>query len=96
MWATEGEDTCTRRPTPSSRQARTTTPVPVTLVRRKSVQLPAIKVNIRYGVSNCVAMGCSLSSDMMGDLPGSTFHADFWNTWDQSALEQLVQSQLNS
>jgi len=60
------------------------------------VQLPAIKVNIRYGVSNCVAAGCSLSSDMMGDLPGSTFHADFWNTWDQSVLEQLVQAQLNS
>jgi hypothetical protein len=60
------------------------------------VQLPAIKVNIRYGVSNCIAAGCSLSSDMMGDLPGSTFHADFWNTWDQSVLEQLVQAQLNS
>jgi hypothetical protein len=29
---------------------------------------------------------------MMGDLPGSTFHADFWNTWDPSALEQLVQA----
>jgi hypothetical protein len=39
-----------------------------------------VKVNIRYGVSNCVAAGCLLSSGMMGDLPGSTFRADFWNT----------------
>ena len=62
----------------------------------RPIQLPAIKVNIRYGVSNCIAAGCSLSSDMMGDLPGGTFHADFWNTWDQSVLEQLVQAQRNS
>jgi hypothetical protein len=33
---------------------------------------------------------------MMGDLPGSTFHADFSNTSDQSALEHLTLSQLNS
>ena len=48
------------------------------------------------GVSNRIAGGFSLSSDMMGDLPGSTFHADFWNTSDQSAVEQLALSQLNS
>jgi hypothetical protein len=60
------------------------------------VQLPAIKVDIRYGVSNCIASGCSLASDMMGDVPGSTFHADFWNTWNQSVLQQLITTQLNS
>jgi Domain of unknown function (DUF1996) len=60
------------------------------------VQLPAIKVDIRYNVSNCIVAGCSLVSDMMGDVPGSTFHADFWNTWDQSALEQIVGTQLNA
>ncbi|TMK19206.1 MAG: DUF1996 domain-containing protein [Actinobacteria bacterium] len=60
------------------------------------VQLPAIKVNIRYGVSNCIAAGCHLSSDMPGDVPGSTLHADFWNTWDQATLEQLVNTQLNA
>ena len=60
------------------------------------VQLPAIKVNIRYAVSNCIAAGCHLSSDMPGDVPGSTLHADFWNTWDQSTLEQLVNTQLNA
>ena len=39
-WATEGDDTCTRRGTPRSRQAVTTMPVPVTLVRRNSGQRP--------------------------------------------------------
>jgi hypothetical protein len=32
---------------------------------------------------------------MPGDVPGSTLHADFWNTWDQATLEQLVNTQLN-
>jgi hypothetical protein len=60
------------------------------------VQLPAIKVNIRYAVSNCIAAGCHLSSDMPGDMPGSSLHADFWNSWDQAVLEQLVNTQLNA
>jgi len=47
-------------------------------------------------VSNCIAAGCHLSSDMPGDVPGSTLHADFWNTWDQATLEQLVNTQLNA
>ena len=59
------------------------------------IQLPAIKVNIRFAVSNCIAAQCGLMSDMSGDVPGSTFHADFWNTWDQSVLEGLVATQLN-
>jgi len=53
-------------------------------------------VNIRYAVSNCIATKCSLSSDMAGDVPGGTLHADFWNTWNQSVLAQLVTTQLNA
>lgn len=59
------------------------------------VQLPAIKVNIRYDVSNCIAAKCHLASDMPGDQPGSTFHADYWNTWHQRLLKTFVNTKLN-
>ena len=36
------------------------------------------------------AVGAGLTSDHSGDVPGSTLHADFWNTWDQDVLEFLV------
>jgi hypothetical protein len=62
------------------------------------VQLPAVKVNIRFDVANCRAAGCYLASDMGApcSVPGCSLHADFWNTWDQAALERLVSSKLNS
>jgi hypothetical protein len=62
------------------------------------VQLPAIKVNIRFDVTICIAAGCYLSSDHAADcpVPGCSLHADFWNTWDQATLENLVNTKLNS
>lgn len=33
----------------------------------------------------------ALTSDLMaGAAPGTTMHADFWNTWDQATLEAMV------
>lgn len=62
------------------------------------VQLPAVKVNIRFGITNCKAAGCYLVSDQGApcSVPGCSLHADFWNTWDQAALERLVNTVLNA
>jgi hypothetical protein len=65
--------------------------------RGHPVQLPIIKVNIRYGISNCIAAKCHLVSDMMmgAPVPGASLHADFWNTWHQRLLKKLVATKLN-
>jgi hypothetical protein len=65
--------------------------------RTHPIQLPAIKVNIRYGISNCVAARCRLVSDMMmgAKVPGGSLHADYWNTWHQRLLNRLVATKLN-
>ncbi len=48
------------------------------------IRLPRIQLNVSYGgIETC--FGCYLSSGAP-----STFHSDFWNTWDQSTLEHLV------
>ena len=37
-----------------------------------------------------------LSSDpMTGTSDGQSMHADFWNTWDQAAFEQVVRNCVN-
>lgn len=61
------------------------------------VQLPHVKVNVRFNVSNCKQAGCRLSSDMMSPCTGNgcSLHADFWNTWNQVALINMVQTKLN-
>ena len=65
--------------------------------RTHPIQLPAIKVNIRYGISNCVAARCRLVSDMMmgAKVPGGSLHADYWNTWHQRLLNRFVATKLN-
>jgi hypothetical protein len=62
------------------------------------VQLPHVKLNIRFNVANCIAAGCYLSSDMGRAcvVKGCSLHADFWNTWNQQALIDLVRTKLNS
>jgi hypothetical protein len=60
------------------------------------VQLPAIKLNMRFDVSNCIEAECHLASDMSDMAPGSSLHADFWNTWQQDALVSLVSTKLNA
>lgn len=48
------------------------------------VALPRLAINVRWPVSD--ATHTMLSSEMMGIGP----HGDFWNTWDQDTLAQLV------
>lgn len=58
------------------------------------VKLPNIVMRVRFNVKDCIAAGCYLASDQ-GAAPGSTFHADFWNTWDQPTLEDMIATVLN-
>lgn len=48
-------------------------------------------------VTNCIQAGCVLSSDAAApcNVPGCSLHADFWNTWDQGALANMVRTKLN-
>lgn len=56
--------------------------------------LPRIRVNFNFQTQYCP--DCVLSSDMQyGTTQGASAHTDFWNTWQQSALEGLV-AQLNA
>ncbi len=61
------------------------------------VQLPHVKFNVRYDVTNCIRAGCRLSSDpAAGCVTGCSLHADFWNTWNQTALVNMVNTKLNA
>jgi hypothetical protein len=52
-------------------------------------KLPRLSLHVTYGVSD--GRGFQLSSDIeSGTSDGRSAHGDFWNTWDQSALERLV------
>ena len=67
-----------------------------------TVKLPLLYIKVKYAISNCITAGCHLTSDgqpINGQvclLPGCTLHADYWNTWDQGALDTLVNSKLNA
>ena len=53
------------------------------------IHVPRIRVIVHFPVRSCE--DCYLSSDVMEGLPGGTnFHVDFWNTWQQSALEAFI------
>jgi hypothetical protein len=54
------------------------------------VLVPRVSLTITWKVPNALSGGYRLSSDDPGDPPGSTLHADFWNTWDQATLERLT------
>ena len=56
-----------------------------------------MKVNVRFDVSNCIIAKCRLSSDMMSPCTGNgcSLHSDFWNTWNQASLVNMVNAQLN-
>ncbi len=57
--------------------------------------VPRLVVHVLYDLHDGTA--AELSSDMAsGAQPGSTVHADFWNTWDQPTLERLVDSCINT
>lgn len=60
-----------------------------------AVKIPKIVLHINYGIHD--GRGYALASDaMMGMDRGMSLHADFWNTWDQSVLEQQVSNCLNA
>lgn len=59
------------------------------------VKLPTIYYKIKYNITDCIAAGCHLSSDV-GTTAGASLHADFWNTWDQAALQDVVTRLLNN
>jgi hypothetical protein len=53
------------------------------------VKLPRMSLHVHYGVSD--GRGYYLASDPEnGSGDGRTAHGDFWNTWDQPALEHVV------
>ena len=52
------------------------------------VRVPALTVVARYPVQ-------SLSGHLLSSGALSTMHADFWNTWNQTGLDELVQRCLN-
>jgi len=55
--------------------------------------LPRLRVNFNFQTTD--ATGYTFASDAMaGVTDGASAHTDFWNTWQQSALEGLV-AQLN-
>ena len=59
-----------------------------------TVALPRLRVNFNFQTQYCPE--CDITSDMgLGGAHGSTAHTDFWNTWQQAALEALV-AQLNA
>ncbi|MGH2539182.1 MAG: DUF1996 domain-containing protein [Actinomycetota bacterium] len=59
------------------------------------VRVPRLSLHFTWAVTD--GTGYSLASDMdEGTSAGHTLHADFWNTWNQGALEMLVNSCLNT
>lgn len=59
------------------------------------VAVPRLRLHVKYDVID--ARGFMLSSDiMLGTPSGHSLHADFWNTWDQSALRFLVDRCVNA
>jgi hypothetical protein len=57
------------------------------------VKVPFLYQKVSFAISNCGTIGCYLSSDATMGVP--SLHADFWNTWDQTTLENLVRTVLN-
>ena len=57
--------------------------------------VPALTMNVRFPIPTTSGT-VRLSSDHQGDPPGSTMHADFWNTWAQTELKRLVVECINN
>jgi hypothetical protein len=54
-------------------------------------RVPRLNVHMTWPVSNARSGGYRLSSDPPGVPAVTTLHADFWNVWDQTELERLVE-----
>jgi uncharacterized protein DUF1996 len=62
--------------------------------RNAGPNLPKLTMNVKYNIVD--GTGYNLSSDAAaGTSRGRSFHADFWNTWNQSALSSLIRSCVN-
>jgi Domain of unknown function (DUF1996) len=57
------------------------------------VMVPQLQVHITYVAKG--GPGFMLSSDHAKHERGRNLHADFWNTWDQDKLEELVEDCIN-
>jgi hypothetical protein len=58
------------------------------------IPVPTLTINANFPMPTTSGQ-VTLSSDHQGDLPGSSMHTDFWNTWDQTELETLVRECIN-
>lgn len=58
------------------------------------VRIPRLSLHFTWAVTD--GTGYSISSDMDPMSAGQSLHADFWNTWNQGALEILVNTCLNA
>jgi hypothetical protein len=58
------------------------------------VRLPKLSLSIAYRVNNATDYG--LSSDHADTPPGTTLHADFWQTWRDDVQRFLVEECLNT
>jgi hypothetical protein len=56
-----------------------------------AIVLPRLRVNFNFQTQYCP--DCVFSSDEMAGVSyGASAHTDFWNTWDQQSLENLVKT----
>lgn len=53
-------------------------------------RLPRISERVHFGVMNPIGLDGSVALTLSSG-PYWTFHSDFWNTWQQDRLDQLVQ-----
>lgn len=59
-----------------------------------TVAVPRLRVNFNFQIAYCP--DCNITSDpVFGTSHGASAHTDFWNAWQQPALEALV-AQLNA
>ena len=59
------------------------------------VRLPRLSLHFTWNTAG--GSGYSIDSDMSaGTTAGQSLHADFWNTWNQGALQTLVDACLNA
>src|SRR5918992_767281 len=57
--------------------------------------VPMLQTNFQFPIPTTRGWP-TLSSDHQGDAPGSTMHADFFNAWQEGALEDLVARCINA
>jgi hypothetical protein len=54
------------------------------------VPVPRLQLKSVYRISKAKGLYLAPSAGSMMPMPLTTYHADFWNTWDQPTLEKLV------